>query len=162
MTEKRYLRERVYLVRQKLGGLEVSLKWPLPEGKKGAPEFLSFRLMGRGQGKLRAAHADLPAGCISAWLALKEQLQAGKLPENPVLSFQGTAGADRLWFLELHFLGESFLKPWEFCLSTAEGTGELVLSEPIRVRISGQTMGNLLDAVASEDRLGPNFEKLVF
>ena len=145
MAEKRYLKKRVYKVEQKLGGLEVFLKWPLPEGKKSQPEFLTFRLAGTAEGRMKVSQVDLPAECIPEWLALKEKLPLGDFPENPALSFQGTAGADKLWFLELHFLGESLRKPWEFRLSTAEGTEELTLSEPIRVRVSGRTLGNLIE-----------------
>ena len=147
MTE-RYLRERVYRVKQKLGGLEVSLKWSLPEGKEGTPAFLSFRLVGTVDGRVKAAQVDLPVSCLPNWKSLGEKLQAGELPSGgPVLRHSGVSGNGKLWWLELGFLGEGLLKPWEFRLFTAEGEGDLILSEPIRVRVSGRTLGNLIEAV---------------
>ena len=148
MRERRYLKQRVYRVKQKLGGLEVSLKWALPEGKEGTPAFLSFRLAGTADGKVRAAQVDLDGSCIPEFLALEELLK-GELPTvDPVLRLSGSAGTGQLRWLELSFLGEGLLKPWEFRLFTAEGEGDLILSEPIRVRVSGRTLGNLVEAVS--------------
>lgn len=147
MTE-RYLKERVYRVKQKLGGLEVFLKWSMRAGKEGGPAFLSFRLAGTVDGKLRAAQADLPASCLPDWESLGEKLREGKVPlGDPVLRYSGVSGNGKLWWLELSFLGEGLLKPWEFRLYTAEGESDLLLSEPIRVRVSAGTLWNLVEAV---------------
>lgn len=143
MTEKKYLRERVYRVKQKLGGLEVFLKWPLPAGKAGTPEFLSFRLAGAVDGRMRAIQVDLPGSCLPVWRDLDREGKPRKL------RFRGTSGTGQLWFLELSFLGEVLRKPWEFRVYTAEGETELTLSEPIRVRVSEQTLKNLATAVAA-------------
>lgn len=149
MRERRYLKQRVYRVKQKLGGLEIFLKWSLPEGKEGTPAFLSFRLAGTADGKVRAAQVDLPVSCLSDWESLGEKLQTAELPtSDPVLRYSGVSGNGKLWWLELSFLGEGLLKPWEFRLFTAEGEGDLILSEPIRVRVSAGTLGNLVEVVS--------------
>lgn len=147
MTEKRYLRERVYRVEQKLGGMELWLRWPLPEGKEGLPEYLSIRLAGVVNGKRKVMQATLPQSCIPELLKLETQLKLQEIPEKTHLRFQGSSGADRLWFLEISYLAQGFLKPWEFRLYTAEGIDDLILSPPIRVQISTKTLENMLSAL---------------
>lgn len=149
MTEKRYLRERIYLIRKKLGDLEISLRWPLPAGKSTGPECLSVQVTGRTEGGLRSGRVDIPVERIPELLALEKSLEA-EPPTGLAFRFQGDFGGEKLWLLELHFLGERLQKPWEFRVYTAEGSGELLLSEPIRFRISRRTMGNLLSAVAEK------------
>lgn len=153
MRERRYLKQRVYRVKQKLGGLEVSLKWSLPEEKEGTPAFLSFRLAGTVDGRVRAAQVDLPGRCIPEFLALGALLKGGVSAGETVFGGSGAGCAEVRW-LEVVFLGEEFLKPWEFRLFTAEGEGDLILSEPIRVRVSGRTLGNLVEVVSCQVERG--------
>ena len=145
MNKKRYLKKRVYRVKQKLGGMEVYLKWCLPEGKEGTPNFISFRLAGTVNGKLRAAQADLPAECIPDWIELGEKLQTEEFSAAGLtLGYAGNAVSGQLWWLELSCLEGELRKPWEFRLYTAAGNEELTLSEPIRVQVSEQTLRNLV------------------
>ena len=145
MNKKRYLREKVYRVAQKLGGLELWLIWPLPEGKTVLPEYLSLRLAGVVEGKRKATQATLPRSCIPELLSLEVQPEG--ISERLQLRFQGSAGENSVWFLEISYLGQAFFKPWEFRLYTAEGIEDLILSPPIRVQISTKTLKNLLSAL---------------
>lgn len=140
MPEKKYLVERIYRIRQQSGGLELSLKWPLPEGRSGTPAFLSLSLMGYASGKLRSVRVDIPGNRIPTLLTLKNLPPA----DTDVFRCQGSTGKEQLWFFNLSFLGEELRKPWEFRIQLAEGENDLLLTEPISFRVSQSTLQNLL------------------
>lgn len=146
MKAHRYLLERIYRICKKLGGLEVFLKWPLPAGKASAPQYLSFRLSGILHGHLRSVRIDVPIEGVPKLLVHKIGLEQ-EVPTGLSFRYQEICNNEKLTLLELYFLGPDQMKPWEFRAYTAEGTIDYLISEPICVRLSTQSMEKLIDAV---------------